>query len=316
MTEISAVPAYNPIHEYLKELEEDEGGADGRKISISEALQDLVARLAAQLQDEANLRIDAIQTQSAEKDRLHAEAMTAPQKEIAALRGELLQIQAAAPQEAAAHDRTRETLQNEAIARHTAEQQVSDLKERLTENDAHRQSIEEKHKHAREALEHYRQSVKEQRDQDQRRHEQQIQQLQAEMRELQQSRVIKQDEVTRLNQEGARLVADLPHAQKSLYEQQSLGRQLTQKLDALHAIEQRCKTAEAQLNDKDAQIKELKGQVAASIKQAEALAKQIHGLELTLTAVQARLETQQAMSEQLQAFMGRQGTTEEKTPAP
>ncbi|WP_211441229.1 DNA-binding protein [Collimonas humicola] len=304
------------IHKYLKELDEDDGGADGRKTSISEALQDLVARLAAQLQDEANLRIDAIQTQSVEKDRLHSEALSAPQREIAALRAQLQQAETAAHQEAATHGRTRETLQSQTIARHTAEQQVADLKERLAENDAHRQSIEEKHQHAREALEHYRQSAKEQRDQDQRRHEQQIQQLQAEMRQLQQSLVVKQDEVTRLNQEGARLVVDLSHAQKSLYEQQSHNRQLTQKLEALQAIEQRCKTVEAQLEDKDVQIKELDDQAAGAAKQVEGLAKRIHELELTLAAAQARLEAQLVMSEQLRAFMRHQDTSEAKKPAP
>jgi hypothetical protein len=64
----------------------------------------------------------------------------------------------------------------------TAKQQVTDLKERLLANETHRQSLEEKHAHAREAPEHYRQSVKQQHDQDRRRHEQQVQQFQAEMR--------------------------------------------------------------------------------------------------------------------------------------
>ena len=58
-------------------------------------------------------------------------------------------------------------------------------------------------------LEHYRQSVKEQREQDQRRHELQIQQLQAELRQVQQTVIIKQDESTKLNQESTRLAADL-----------------------------------------------------------------------------------------------------------
>ena len=39
------------IHKYLKELEEEDGGAGGRKASISEALQDLVSRLAAQMHE-------------------------------------------------------------------------------------------------------------------------------------------------------------------------------------------------------------------------------------------------------------------------
>jgi chromosome segregation ATPase len=96
----------------------------------------------------------------------------------------------------------------EFIARHTAEQHVASLKERLAENETHCLSLEEKHTHAREALEHYRQSIREQRDQDQHRHELQVQQLQAEMRQLRQGLVVKQEEVTRLIQEGVRLIVD------------------------------------------------------------------------------------------------------------
>ncbi|WP_211455451.1 DNA-binding protein [Collimonas antrihumi] len=302
------------IHKYLKELDEESGGADGRKTSISEALQDLVARLAVQLQDEANLRIDAIQAQSAEKERQHAEAMAALRKEVEALSSQLQRTETAAHQETAEHGRIREALQAEMIARHTAEQQVADLKERLAENEAHRQSIEEKHKHAREALEHYRQSVKDQRDQDQRRHEQQIQQLQAEIRLLQQSLVVKQDEVTRLNQEGARLVADLSYAQKALYDQQSHGRQLEQKLEILRPIEQRCKTVEAQLVEKDTHIKELKRQAADALKQAAEFSQQVHRLELELTTAQAKLDAQQVATEQLRAYMERQGASEKMSP--
>ena len=41
------------IHRYLKELEEEEGQGVGAKVAISEALQDLVARLAGRLHEEA-----------------------------------------------------------------------------------------------------------------------------------------------------------------------------------------------------------------------------------------------------------------------
>ncbi|MFD2274794.1 hypothetical protein ACFS07_36505 [Undibacterium arcticum] len=220
-------------------MEEEGGGTEGRKASISEALQDLVARLAVQLQEEANARIDTIRAHSADKEKQHSEALTALQKDLHVLSGQLKQAEAAMHQEATAHSHTRETLQRETISRHTLEQQVTDLKERLAEKRGTPPiARRKKHQHARDALEHYRQSVKEQRDQDQRRHEQQIQQLQAEMRQLQQSLIVKQDDVTRLNQEGARLVADLAHAQSALYDQQTRGRQFEQKLEALQAVEQ------------------------------------------------------------------------------
>ncbi|MFC6523093.1 DNA-binding protein [Undibacterium arcticum] len=137
------------IHKYLKELEEEGGGTEGRKASISEALQDLVARLAVQLQEEANARIDTIRAHSADKEKQHSEALTALQKDLHVLSGQLKQAEAAMHQEATAHSHTRETLQRETISRHTLEQQVTDLKERLAENEAHRRSLEETSARAR-----------------------------------------------------------------------------------------------------------------------------------------------------------------------
>lgn len=293
------------IHKYLKELEED-GGADGRQASISEALQDLVARLAAQLQEESNVHIDALHLEYAEKERLQAEALATLEKELGIARTQLQRTEGALQEEQATHVRTREALQRETVARHTADQQVADFKERMAENEAHRRSLEEKHQHAREALEHYRQSVKEQRDQDQRRHEQQVQQLQAEMRQLQQTLIVKQEDVTRVNQEAARLVSDLSHAQKALYDQQSHGRQLEQKLESLQAVEQRCRLLETQVQEKDAHAGQRKVAAAEALKQAADTSARMHALELELATAQAKLETQQTMAEELRAYMKRQ----------
>ncbi|HGY2559442.1 cointegrate resolution protein T, partial [Pseudomonas aeruginosa] len=105
--------------------------------------------------------------------------------------------------------------------------------------------------HARDALEHYRQASKEQREQEQRRHESQVQQLQLELRQLQQTLIVKQDELTHLNRDNARLLAEARQQQKDQHAQQKL---LTQKAQALEvaqntltsiertneALEQRC----------------------------------------------------------------------------
>jgi chromosome segregation ATPase len=156
--------------------------------------------LAAQLQAEADTRIGTLHAEQSTKERQYAETLAAARAEADQLRAQLQQVESSLQQEESAYGHSRTELQRETIARHTAEQQAVGLKERLAENEAHRQSLEEKHQHAREALDHCRQSVKEQRDQDQRRHEQQVQQLQAEMRQLQQSLVVKQEDVSRLNQ--------------------------------------------------------------------------------------------------------------------
>ncbi len=290
------------IHKYLRELDEADGGAS-RKASVSEALQDLVARLAAQLHEEGAARIEAIEASSADATRLHAEAMAALRKDLAAASGERDRLAAAAHQEAVAHDLTRKALQAEAIARHTAEEHVAGLKARLLENDAHLLSLEEKHKHAREALEHYRLSVKEQRDQDQRRHEQQVQQLQAEMRQLQQSLVVKQDDVTRLNQEGASLVADLSHANKGLYEQQSQGRQLAAQLAASQELAQQASVLAVQVAGKDEHVAALQEQVTAATGNAVILSARVRELELALATSQATLASQQEIAAELRAHL-------------
>lgn len=99
------------IHRYLKELEEEQGAAS-RPNGVSEALQDLVARLAARLHEEADERIAAMALEH-EESRARLEA-------------ELAQARA----EAAGHAQTRAQLHAETLARHKAEQQVEHLTER------------------------------------------------------------------------------------------------------------------------------------------------------------------------------------------
>lgn len=291
------------IHKYLKELEAEEGSADGRKVSISEALQDLVERLAAQLQEEANAQIDAARTEQMEQEQRHTEALATAQRDTKHWREQAQQLEAALQNERATHTQTRETLQQETIARHTAEQHAADIKERLAENEAHRRSLEEKHQHARDALDHYRQSVKEQRDQDQRRHEQQLQQLQAELRTAQQTIAIKQEEVTRLNQEGARLVAELSHVQLALRDEQERGRRLATRIEVLQAIEQRCGILEAQGVDREATINDLKQQLTTASSSVDSLGTQLQTAQLELAGAKAALAAQQEIVAELRVFL-------------
>jgi len=294
------------IHKYLKELDAEDGGAGGRKASISEALQDLVERLAARLQEEADERVVAIEAVSAEQARQHAGSVRDLEQQLLAVKDQLRLARGDVEREEYGHAQTRARLESETILRHTAEQQVIDLKERLDENEAHRRSLDEKHSHAREGMEHYRQSVKEQRDQDQRRHEQQVQQFQAEIRQLQQSLIAKQDEATRLNQEGVRLVADLSHAQKALYDEQSHGRQLTRQLAALQSAAQSAQVIAVQLADRDAQVITLKERMVAETGNLELASSRIRELELAMAATQATLEAQRELVAELRAHLSTQ----------
>lgn len=200
-------------------------------------------------------------------------------------------------EEMQSHEQTKEAMQSESIARHTLAQQVADLKERLTENEVHRKSLEEKHNHARDALEHYRSSIKEQRDQDLRRHDQQVQQFQSELSHLKQSLVLKQQEVTQLNQDGVRLVAELSQAQKSLYEEKNHHRRLDAELETQRAIAQRVSQLEALLDEKNAQI-------TGVADQNKEMSSRISSLQLELATTSAKLEAQQLMMAELKTYLG------------
>jgi chromosome segregation ATPase len=219
------------IHRYLKELEEEDGASLTRAGSLSDAIQDLVARLAARLHEEAQVAVDQ-QTATAAAQRLQVQAEVAKLAgEVAALRTQLAEAGAAVVREQAAHADTQAALQQRALDVERLTQQTHDLTERLTEHDGFRRSLEEKLQHAHEALEHYRTASREQREQEARRHEQQVQQLQAELRLANQTLIVKQNEITQLNKDNARLVAEAGAATRRQREEHAHGEQLQSALN-------------------------------------------------------------------------------------
>lgn len=291
--ELGNTGSKSTIHKYLKELEMEDGGTTDRKTSISEALHDLIARLAVQLEEEANVRIEEEQAKIAEREQQLNASIAALSSTNEMLDEKLSAAEARNQSEVAAHARTSESLQRETILRHTLEQQVADLKERLGENESHRQSLETKHTHAREALEHYRESVKEQRDQDIRRHEHQVQQLQVEIRHLQQGLVQKQNEITGLNQDGARLVAELSQAQKQLYEIQRVEQQHAMEIEALRKVNSNIALLESSSKAKDENLLNLKQKLMDSSEENRTLLERVQLLQLELVKSTATVETQQ-----------------------
>lgn len=290
------------IHKYLKELEEEEG-AGPRKASLSEALQDLVERLAARLQEEADESVAQAKEALTRKEQELASANRQLQNDLAAAREAIRTLELRMDSDAAEHAKTRSVLQSEIVTRHTAEQQVIDLKDRLAENEQHRKSLEDKHTHARNALEHYRQSVKDQRDQEQRRHEQQVQQIQSELRQQQLALGVKQDEVTRLNQEGARLVSELSHTKQSLYEQLTVNRKLEQKIEHLQSAQQHTGDLERQLVSMTAEAELLSERLKALDAQLEPATARARELELQLAEANARALAQEQIGEQLHIYL-------------
>lgn len=204
------------IHRYLKELELAESTRLDDEALLSNTLKELVTKLASQLHKEAQdiiseseERCTAQVQEEKNRNSLLDKNNLNLQKEIEGLNSKLEDTN----QRYAALS---EIHQTESLKNQRIEQQLLDLDELLKEKDKHITSLEEKHQHAREALEHYRASVKDQRDQDHRRQEHQVQQLQIEIRNLSQSLSMKQNDITQLNKDNGRLVSELNASQKEL----------------------------------------------------------------------------------------------------
>ena len=248
------------IHKYLKELEEEEGGSGSQKASISEALQDLVERLAARLAQEADVRVEQVTQEFSAKELAHAQAFQQLENELLAAREAARSLEARLQSEIAGHANTHATLQTETVARRTAAQQVTDLKDRL-------------------------------------------EQTKLELRQQQLAARGKQDEVAKLNQEGARLVLELSHTKQSLYEQLTNGRKLEQKIEQLQSAHLHTGDLQRQLVSKIAEAEVLSEQLKAAEAQLEPAKARAREFELLLAQANAKVQAQDQIGVQLQAYL-------------
>ncbi|MGE1156383.1 DNA-binding protein [Pseudomonas kitaguniensis] len=230
------------IHRYLKELDDSETRLTITEAPIDDELGELVARLAQRLKEKAQEPIDLALAQFEQQKA----ALLAQVETLEAAHSQLKQqfdIQAAAlAEESAALLTTSASLQTEQTRNAGLSQACSDYELRINDKDEQIRSLEEKHLHARDALEHYRNAIKEQREQEQRRHEGQLQQVQAELRQAQQSAMVRQDEITQLHRDNERLLIehrvtakDLAALQEQTRKDQALQLTLSQQVSLIES---------------------------------------------------------------------------------
>jgi len=275
------------IHRYLRELEEEEGTRLDDETLLSNTLKDMVVRLAARLREEAGAIVEqATEQHHAEKQQWTARNDTA-QQELTAANERIEELKTLLANAQQLHADASENAHAMSIKTQRLEQQVEDIIEQLKGKDVHIQSLEDKHQHAREALEHYRQSVKEQREQDLRRHEQQIQQLQAEQRQLNQTLSIKQTDITQLNKDNARLVAEVGEAQKQLSASES---KLQAQERQLRAAEEKIVSLTAHFSDQQVSV-DKQAEALSALKAELTDAEEVkHCLDIELAKLRAELE--------------------------
>ncbi|MFJ7281696.1 DNA-binding protein [Pseudomonas sp. NPDC099000] len=196
------------IHRYLKELDDGSERTETPSEPIDDELAGLVARLAQRLKEQAQEPIDQARAQF-DQQRKELEIQLTEARHANTELHQQYEIQSLAlTQESEALHETRSMLQTEQTRNAGLNQALADFDLRLQDKDEQIRSLEEKHLHARDALEHYRNAIKEQREQEQSRHEGQVQQIQMELRQAQQSALVRQDEITQLHRDNERLLTE------------------------------------------------------------------------------------------------------------
>lgn len=135
------------IHRYLKEIEEEEGGLAGTKVAVSEAIEDLVARLAERLHEESDQRIAAFsEKQSGEVAALN-ETIASLRHDVGSSEANPSIWRSKASAEKSSHAETQTKLRDERIAS-APSAPASSRHGRTTRRPekAHRQSLEDKHR--------------------------------------------------------------------------------------------------------------------------------------------------------------------------
>jgi chromosome segregation ATPase len=275
------------IHRYLKEIEDFDPRPRASRERLSDELTELVAGLLERMTEEGGQAIANAQG-AFEEQRLALE------KKHDALNAEFTFLQRQFDsQKAALEAQTEELLicqtglQTEITRNARLSQNCSDLELRVQEKDEQIRSLEEKHLHSRDALEHYRNAVKEQRNQEQQRHEGQVQQVRVELRQLQQTLMLKQDELTRLNRDNERLLSEARQQAKAAATHEDAALRLSGEIAAMKTAVAKADGAKEAFQEQfsmsrveSKQLEEGLAQANAQLAEAQRLSEQ-HSAELT-----------------------------------
>ncbi|MCI1025843.1 DNA-binding protein [Pseudomonas putida] len=196
------------IQRYLKEIESHDPRPSAAPSRLSDELTTMVSQMLERLLEEGNEALSHERAAFDQERRAFKEEVGTLNGKLDEAKKEITKLQSAMQAQDEELKTTQSTLQSEITRNARISQSCTDLEVRVQEKDAQIQSLEQKHAHAREALEHYRATVKEQRDQDLSRHESQVYQMQQELTVLQQTLMVKQEEISRLIRDNERFIAE------------------------------------------------------------------------------------------------------------
>lgn len=281
------------IHRYLKEIEAHDPRPESSRERLSDELTELVSQLLNRVMEEGGDYVEQAQAQFNHDKAILEAKLDVSQLALATLQREFDVQRVALETESAELQTSRSSLQTELTRNARLSQNCSDLELRVQEKDEHIRSLEEKHVHARDALGHYRNSVREQREQEQRRHEGQLQQVQVELRQLQQTLVIKQDELTRLNRDNERLLGESRHQAKTISSQEDAIQRLAGEISGLKTTVAKAEGAKEMLQEQVVLLrnesKRLEGEVGVANEQVSEINRQLAESSAELAQLQRNM---------------------------
>lgn len=293
--ELGNTGSKSTIHRYLKELEAEEAPHTGSQVAVSDALQDLVARLAERLHTEADERIAAAEAAFTQHRAELQASLEARAEEAKVYSAQLQRTEQALLTEQEAYTETRDALEQANLKIGQLEERAGGLLDRLASQEAHGQSLEDKHRHVRDALEHFRTAAKEQREQESRRHEQALQLLQVEVRRANDALAAKHGEVLQLNRENAQLIEHKGQTEQQLRElrneQNRRQHQLEQNLPLAQAhphLQRRCDEAEKIIQTLEARVVSRESELRSERERRVQAERQLAICEARLTVIEER----------------------------
>lgn len=248
--ELGNTGSKSTIQRYLKELNVSHAANHPAPLPLSEKLTTLVTSLAEQLNLEAREAVAEKQEHLDQQQARYAQERVQLSERLEQSQATITHLTEELEQQRLCERQLREQLQGSEGDRQGLRQIVAGQQQMLDERAAQMQSLENKHQHAREELEHYRQEQLAQRGQELRRHDEQTQQLRQELRTLQSVQLAKQEELVHVYREQERLLNEHRALHAQLRQQTQTLRGTQQAHDALATKLQQLKTEHAVIRER------------------------------------------------------------------
>ncbi len=211
--ELGNTGSRSTIQRWLRELENDDSTLLQNEQLLTEMIKTTVLQLARRLQEEALAKVEQAEAMHKTAQANWQQLADNLRTQIQDLTAQTDDLQRKLSSSVDSNKKLQEARQQDALIMAELSFENTHQKSLLATKDQHINSLEDKHQHARQALEHYRASVQTQREQDVQRHEHQIQQVQTELRVAQQTVMVKQQEASTLLTQVQQLTSTLQHAE-------------------------------------------------------------------------------------------------------